>query len=1022
MALLTLFTLDYPASNAYRIVSYQDAPRSIVVEERALDPEQPQGRIKGAPRAWPFADGELVLTRYEGRETVKLYAQHIAPFARFTGEPAPPASSCDLDVGYNLRTDVPGFVLTVTTSHGPWASSLSADATTFVAGKTTYEADAGTTVTVYVRDAAGCQFSQQIGIGDPNPPTGATYAPPGAILLRRFTLPGFSGPDYFRVQEYWYDPATRTAALYFPAESLDGTRYLRPLDDIIDRWCLDPGVAPFTEVRVTHDGRGGILLTKVDGVDACQAHCTLTLALTASAVAGGRADLTATAAGAQGPVLFSLDDFASPGRAAPAATPLVYTALGVRPGRYQVWVRETREGGCAATATLTLTAPYGPRYHHAFQDADNQPCELTIYQREYAGEVEELAHAQPAPVTLDWPGSATDHFFATLLRGSECRLALKVLRAEQFLPLFSGDERLHRVRVHRAGQELWRGYLLPEQYEAVFLAPPSDFALSATDGLGTLSTLPFTGPAGQVLRGDWPLLDLLLFVLGKLELDLPLRVRWQLYPETASLAAGALGQIRLDVGQYQDEKGKPWDCGKVLTAILTTFQARLYQWAGAWWLERLADLSLDEPSYEQYAPDGQLLAPASAAPLLSVLTSTAGQPHWRAGSQHQSLRPAVSTLTIAAEPGELTNFLAPFQPANTDLPAPAPSGWRTSPGAPISQLVYQGRDKEPLLRLTGSVAPNHLQHPELAGWVQTPPATPVPLRDFGARGAYDGTFTLSFKAKPYGNKPSQVEGEQLVLYVALHFGGVWVSPFLAAPGESPHVEDVLRQSYLRFPDSAEQTFRFRGYGASPRGPQPVYVRLYQPLGPPNNPGTCTVDITELSLVWENVAQQTADEWVSEYNSDTGALVSRTDSELTLFHSDTPFVRRRGTLLDHQSLPTQGWVVAGDPAAQLREVGDWLVYCRNLWQRTPAQALAGSLRGRLPQGPGQLLTDPAEARPATYLLVAATYELAAARWQVAGVQNRLLGPPVQTLPAGAIYHEDLAAWQAESGEILVYEHA
>jgi hypothetical protein len=597
-----------------------------------------------------------------------------------------------------------------------------------------------------------------------------------------------------------------------------------------------------------------------------------------------------------------------------------------------------------------------------------------------------------------------------------------VLTAEQFLPLFSGDERLHRVHVTRAGQEVWRGYLLPEQYDAVFLAPPSDFALSATDGLGTLSTVPFTGPAGQVLRGDWPLLDLLVFVLGKLELDLPLHVRWQLYPDTASLAAGAIGQIRLDVGQYQDDKGKPWDCGKVLTAVLTTFQARLYQWAGAWWLERFADLTLAQPAYTQYSPLGALLPPVTPAAVLTVRTPTAGQPHWRANSQRQSLRPAVSTLTIAAEPGELTNFLAPFLPANTDLPGTAPSGWRVSPGAPVSQLVYQGRDKEPLLRLTGSLAANHLQHPELAGWVQTPLTTAVPLRDFGARGAYDGTFTLRFKAKAYGNKPSQVEAEQLVLYVALNFGGVWVSPFLAFPGESQHVEEVLRQSYVRFADGSEQEFRFRGYGASPRGPQPVYVRIYQPLGPPNNPAVCTVDISELSLVWENVAQQTADEWVSEYASDTGALVSRTDGDLKLFHSDTPFVRRRGTLLDASSLPTQGWVVAGDPAAQVREAGDWLVYYRNLWQRTPAQTLGGSLRGMLPQGPGQLLTDPAEARPATYLLVAATYEVAAGRWQVAGVQQRLLVPPTQTLPSGAIYHEDLSAWQAESAEILVYENA
>lgn len=429
----------------------------------------------------------------------------------------------------------------------------------------------------------------------------------------------------------------------------------------------------------------------------------------------------------------------------------------------------------------------------------------------------------------------------------------------------------------------------------------------------------------------------------------------------------------------------------------------------------MADLTTDEMRYLTYSPEGVRGADLLHSLLASVSPPEALLLRWKDKSQRQSLRPAVSTITLLADPGEPANLLARALPKNSDLPAILPPAWRASPGFTDSALVYQGKDKAPLLRLIGTVA--NATKPELAGWVQTPLAIPVPLRDLGANGAYNGTFTLSFTAKPYGNTPSDQVAQQSTMYAAVNFGGLWLAQALAFPGESPNVEDVLFQSYVRFADTKEVKVSFRGYGASPLGPKPAFVRFYQPVG---GATPTTVDISDIELSWENAELQTAENFPSEYVTDTKALVSRVDADTTLFHCDTPAVRRRGTLLDAGSLPTQKWYEAAAPGVLLL-VGDYLAIYRNFWQRNPAQVLSGSLLGEL-AGPGVLFTDPNESRPGVYVLTQATSDTTRASWQVSGTQLLTLTAPPLTLPTYAIYHEDATAWTREDGSIMTYEHA
>lgn len=828
--------------------------------------------------------------------------------------------------------------------------------------------------------------------------------------------------------ENWYDPnpAVRTAATYNPPDAPRDLSYSRPTTDIVDYWCPAAGVAPYTQTQVHHNGTGGINFVNVDGVLACQINCTLTVTLTVSTVVDGRGRITATPVAPVGNVLFSINGFQTPGLP-PDAGSASHIFDNLPPGTYTVSVRETRTAGCAASATAKLVAVYAPRFTVTFPALDKAPCLLKISERGYTGAVEELT-AQPGAVVLDWPGGATDHVFTSLLRGSQCQIALYLMYDLQLQGLYSGDERLHLVEFFRFGAPVWSGYLLPEQYDVAFLAPPATFNLSATDGIGTLGSIPFLGSAGEALRGDWTMLRIIQQCLGKLGLNMPLNVLLNLYPSTATLGTPAIEQITFDVGAYTDAKNKTLDCAAVLRNILTAFQARLYQQGGAWWLERLSDLSTDLMDYASYASDGTRLPDVIRTSLVSVQTAAQGVPYWQDGGQRQQLRAAVAKVTLAATPGDPQNLLAFATPKYTDLPGVVPSAWTKYSTAitPFCGLIGVGQDKEPLLRLVGAKGATSL---DTAPYVQTPATPAVPIGSnlsLGFGGDPAGGFVLlSFTAKPYGNTPSTDYTQQSRMGIAVKIGSTWVN---AAGAESvtplfdslyfPDGNALVRTTVLGFPLRAALAQR-----------QPILVRLCAPVG---GPTPCTVDITKISLQWLNGTtvypialgpppDPTAllDSYTTSYTATTGQLVSRVDTSETLLVSDTAQARHVGTPLDALGRPVQGWQEPVAPG-QYRELGDYAVRDRVQNQYVPAQAITGTLRGWLPAGPGQLITDPAEINPAIYVLVGATHQAADASWAITAVQINSLQAPTVTLPANAIYNEDGTAWQDEAGNILVYE--
>ena len=858
--------------------------------------------------------------------------------------------------------------------------------------------------------------------------------PLNGTLLRR--VPGAdNGAGLNDAKEWWYDPnpLVRAAAVYVVFKSADFSTFLLPANILLDRWCVSIGSAPYTEITVFNQGiTGAVYQVSTDNVMTCQ--CTIGFTATVSAVVNGRADITAVATNPIGAVKFSLDNFDSPGLnpIAGLGNPTIIFPQLVT-GTYTVTVKETRPLGCSASQTLTFAAVYAPRYNLAFRDLDNVACQLQIFEREYIGPVIQLT-AAAAPVKLDWSGGALDHVYSKLIKGSSAELGLYVTAAEPLNALFSGDERLHRIDVSRAGALIWRGFLLPEQYDVMHLAGTSGVTLTATDGLGTLSTVPFAGPSGKLLRGDWTLIQVVQFCLSKLSVGLPLDVLFNLFPAGSTYTTPAGEQIRVDIAAYADDKGTPWDCNKVLAELMLPFAARLYQMGGTWRLERIVELTTAPLAMMRYAPDtytNGTLQPAAS--VIATIGTSGNRPYWQGATQRQSLRGAVASVKITNAPGKVTNLLKFAQPANTDLPGMYPLSWSGfSPKASTSfaQLRYIGPDKPPVLRLVGNVGaslPAGTPYASTAArnadvlsqsWVQTPPTRAVPGPSQSLQNRNGEALVIRGTITPYGNEPqTSIAVGSLsnpFVYFALHFGANWMWFGDATQPESATVPVFFGVEIL---DTKAFDFTIPGYITAQIGSAPAYVRIIGPLGG-TKPGV-TADITNLSLAYEASGNPLYIPYTTNYKGDTRQLVSRTDAATTLFYTDTPAGRYDGSLLRGDGRPALQWATPTQPD-QYREVGDYLTAARLAWQLAPAQTLSGTLRGAA-LGVGSLLTDPQEQFQGVYILTAAAYDVAEASWQVAGVQLLPLTPDTQTAPANAIAYEDITTfWADEAGVLLTYD--
>lgn len=839
----------------------------------------------------------------------------------------------------------------------------------------------------------------------------------------------------------------------------------RAVGDLVDSYCLAPGVPPFTQRKVypawldaagnpTTDPAtavtpaGTVRFEDTDGVGACSVTpggCSLTARAAVAAETPSRlGSVLVSPSGAVGAVEYSLDDFQTSNQ--PGG---VFGDLPA--GAYLATVREVRAGGCTARVAFTIPAAYGLRYRLPFVASDGQVCRADIYLRGYTGAVEALRGAGADSVVLSWPGSATDHLFTPLLRGSECELAILCSSTGQLADLYASDERRARVEIYRAGGLVWRGWLLPEQWQEPLLAPPFASIIRGTDGLGTLSDRPFGYENGLSLRPELiSHLDTIrhcLALAGHLD-ALPIYTVGEVWSDRMQTDAEAdfLTQVGGWTNGWRTDKNALWKAGDVLRAVLDYYQLRLYQWAGAWHIERLSEFSrragCRRIAYSAagvagavetaYRPESTIAPPDPAAPWVL---------HWVNAAQSRTLRPAVREVVLTNnENNPPVNLL----PEGEGWPAIAFTSagklWQWQGGAPYTRTIDPKKPEASVLRIpmaptvpyTGYLSrkvrlfdidlPHHYAQGTGGGgnyWAPLmlyvdaetdadptgdPLAFPThPLRvQIFINGAPGISQDIAFTQEKRQRAGFEIQLDWALLTTA------FVAPIeleirLLPRGAAAASGDVAIRTLKLVHGWSEHTFKEYQFGelVLQEYDAPAPVTAYRAK-------TAIAHATRLDAATREVTEP------SELGSYTYSV-----SAVSGYHavkSDSPTVFARGAQLIGGGAVRRWYELADavDPGVSFVRgnvvngylesgyaMGDLVARDRALWQLAPAMCLRGTLDGWLLQGPGALLSDP-YASPRLFVQTDTRLNLALSRWDVTAVE--MLTARATAVPADALLDE------------------
>jgi hypothetical protein len=217
--------------------------------------------------------------------------------------------------------------------------------------------------------------------------------------------------------------------------------------------------------------------------------------------------------------------------------------------------------------------------------------------------IQELASANACKIDFNGGDDLTK-----ALAISKLVFNMAVLDAQdaKFLHLFSGDEKRYRVEVvgiNEAEDEqlLWRGFLLPDQYNEPYKQVLFFVDFTATDMIGSLKGKYF--PAWYY-QNTLPIAKVIAYCLEQTGLGQNLVVKPSVVPESDLYTWESLGINMLDF--IEGEKYK--DCYEILEDIVSSNLMTLYSFRGYWWLEGIHRRAELETTNLQFNTNGDRIA------------------------------------------------------------------------------------------------------------------------------------------------------------------------------------------------------------------------------------------------------------------------------------------------------------------------------------------------------------------------------------------------------------------------------
>lgn len=272
------------------------------------------------------------------------------------------------------------------------------------------------------------------------------------------------------------------------------------------------------------------------------------------------------------------------------------------------------------------------RLTSSFYDVRGTNLRVDIYDTSYSGSATSF---DTKSISIDYDSAANDDL-SSPIKSSRAAVSIVVPTTDSTLNAFvedfaTSDTERFFIEIYNIADSVvvWRGIFLSDFSGEEDTAPSYIFTMSAMCGMGILKKVPYhTGTVDpDIYTGIERLTKHLVTALGKLphvptmwggsDVFLKTAVDWWAVSMAATATDDALFQAGVDHSAFYDYKTEGnvdkdvLSCYDVIWHILKTFEARIFQIDGVWWIEQIAYRTSSSIYTRHYDKSGGYLSNAT---------------------------------------------------------------------------------------------------------------------------------------------------------------------------------------------------------------------------------------------------------------------------------------------------------------------------------------------------------------------------------------------------------------------------
>ena len=265
---------------------------------------------------------------------------------------------------------------------------------------------------------------------------------------------------------------------------------------------------------------------------------------------------------------------------------------------------------------------------------------------------------------------------AGTVRGTSLDFAIRAIADFEFIEFYTENSLDWLIElVDPSGAIVWKGFIIPEQYQEPYSPAPVTVSFTATDQLGLLKN--FTYTAVNATRISY--LSILKSCLSNSGLSLGYAIAIAIKESRQNQARSVLSEIYVNPEVYNG-----LTCYEVIVDILSHFDAEITQHAGRWLIRRSVDKQITRILYDATGT----FTGTQAAPIVKSLGQLGVADVYPTGSELNMELATAERKLIISEDYQTKSSILPPQDADKWTDANTLPGWTPA----LAQLIKVDAD------------------------------------------------------------------------------------------------------------------------------------------------------------------------------------------------------------------------------------------------------------------------------------------------------------------------------------------